>query len=169
MTGRGRTCSQALSDKPVAHAAATRSSASKRWRLALVAGKRDIDPAWTATRPVLDWIDTTLAAGHRPLRRCWRWQALLAGPRWPLRSPRTFRRADARTARRAADRPQLLRGRRARGADAVGLAHRPAFRRAARREPTGRKPANGRARSHCRPGARRTCAPAATMSRRRWR
>jgi cobaltochelatase CobN len=28
--------------------------------LALVAGKRDIDPAWTATRAVLDWIDIAL-------------------------------------------------------------------------------------------------------------
>ena len=33
----------------------------------------------------------------------------------------------------------------------------------------GRRPANGRARSRCRPGAPPTCAPAATMSRRRWR
>ena len=33
----------------------------------------------------------------------------------------------------------------------------------------GRRPANGRAPSRCRPGAPPTCAPAATMSRRRWR
>ena len=100
--------------------------------LALVAGKRDIDPAWTTTRPVLDWIDTSL----RPaIDRCGDAGdgGTPCGARWPFRSPRSFRRSDAWPARCAADRAQLLCGRRSCGADAVGMADRPAFRRAARR------------------------------------
>ena len=74
-----------------------------------------------------------------------------------------------RAARRVADRAQFLLGRYPRRADPGRLAARLAVGRPARSSAMPRSTATGRRASRCRPGARRTCAPAATTSPRRWR
>ena len=92
-----------------------------------------------------------------------------ARARRPARRARAERRADARPARRAADRPELLFGRLPRGADAGGLAAGLAVGRADPASSICRPTAATRAGWRCRRGAPPTCAPAATTSRRRWR
>ena len=136
--------------------------------LRLVSGVQPCDAGWERTKAVLDWIDAKLrpaidACGDAEI------SSLAARARRPVRAARPVRRADPRPARCAADRAQFLRGRCARGADAIGVADRATWRPSAWSKAIGRRPANGRAPSRCRPGAPPTCAPAATMSRRRWR
>ena len=128
-------------DGPAARPRLPRHRATAPWRtawrhgrarsklLALATGRRRdgaCDRAWTAhARRCCDWID---AAISRPrLDACG--AAEIGGaarrPRRPLRRARPVRRADARAARRAADRPQFLFGRQPRRADADRLGARP--------------------------------------------
>ena len=90
---------------------------------ALVGGASGRAPDWTATRAVLERDRARLrpalaACGRREMR------GLLRGLDGRFVAPGPSRRADARPARRAADRAQLLLGRHPRGADAGGLAAR---------------------------------------------
>ena len=135
--------------------------------LRLVAGLQPCDGTWTRTQAVLDWINAKLrpvidASGASEI------DAFLRGldgrfvrPARPVR-----RRVDGRMCcRRGAISlrsmcgrfPPLRRG-------GSGSSRRSAWSRV-----TGRKPANGRARLRCRPGAPPTCVPAAMTSPRRWR
>ena len=91
-----------------------------------------------------------------------------ARPRRALRAARPERGADARAARRAADRAQLLRRRHPRGADAGRLGAGLEVGGARGRAPTSRSTATGRGGWRSRPGARPACGPAARTWRRRW-
>ena len=135
--------------------------------LRLVSGAQPCDPGWARTRAVLDWIDAKLrpaidACGDAEMA------ALLRGldgrfvrPGRPARRPAagpTCCRPGAISSRSMSARCR----RRRRGGS--GSSRPSAWSKA-----IGRRPANGRAPSRCRPGAPPTCAPAATMSPRRWR
>ena len=74
---------------------------------ALVGGERPCQPEWTRTRAVLDEIEQRLRPAVVALRRE-RIARAAERPRRPVRRARALRRADARPARRAADRAQLL-------------------------------------------------------------
>ena len=84
---------------------------------------RSRKPDWQQTRAVLDWIERDLRPAVAALRRG-RDRRAARRPRRAVRRARPVRRAEPRPARGAADRPQFLFGRHARGADPGGLAAR---------------------------------------------
>ena len=150
-------------------APATRSSGSKRWRAISSPAMRSAEPRWTRTRAVLDWIDARSAPGDRGLRRG-RDRRAARRARRPLRARR------ARRARRRAAGPKCCRP----GAISISLDTRAVPTPAAwqlgwksaallvERHRAGARRLSRRA-SRSRPGARPICAPAATISPRRWR
>ena len=125
-------------------------------------------PEWHRTRAVLGWIERSLRPAVRGLRTG-RDRRGAGRSRRQARRARAERRAEPRPARGVADRAQFLLGRYPRGADPGRLAARLAFGRRCSSSATPRSTATTRRGSRCRPGAPRTCAPAATTSRRRWR
>ena len=136
--------------------------------LQLVAGVQPCDGAldagrgrcWTGSTP--NSVPSSTPAGRpRSARFFAGWTAVSSGPVRPAR-----RRADGRMCcRPGAISLQSTCGRcRRLRPGGSGSWRRNVWSRA-----IGRKPANGRARSRCRPGAPPTCAPAATTSPRRWR